>query len=39
MATILDRKYTAADSPQDLIQAIIVLATDKNERLLISDEE
>lgn len=37
MATILKKKYNKRDSTEDILKAIITLATDKNERLLLDD--
>lgn len=37
LATILEKKYTESDSDIELLRAIHVLASDKNERLFLSD--
>jgi hypothetical protein len=38
MDTVLEKKFTAKDSREDLCSAIIALSSDKNCRLLFSDD-
>lgn len=39
MTVVLDKKYGKADSHEDLVAAILKLASDKNCRLMLEDED
>lgn len=39
MATILPKKYTSKDSLDEIVNAILIIASDKNSRLLLVDED